>query len=108
MLDKPYYPGISHKKQPHYQPVWDYAYWPVLKNFNNWNIIKLSKKGIPNEYFGEIHRIVLDGISNNMDYMVQTGKYSAFNKNDTKTIGYYSIKYVSYAFTLQEGLAIDG
>ena len=53
-----------------------------------------SNKSIYSEEFDEIHNIVLDGISVNMAYLVQTFKYSAINKTDLKN-GYYLIKYVS-------------
>ena len=43
-----------------------------------------SNKSIYSEEFDEIHNIVLDGISVNMAYLVQTFKYGAINKTDLK------------------------
>ena len=42
-----------------------------------------------------------------MDSLVQTCKYGAINTNDTKTMRYYVVKYVSDTFTLQEDTTID-
>ena len=39
--------------------------------------------------------------------LVKTVKYGAVNETDTKTIGYYDIKYISDTFILQEYITID-
>ena len=39
-----------------------------------------------------MHQVVLDRISDNMDALVQTGKYGAIYTTDTATTGYYVIK----------------
>ena len=44
ILDKPWELGVEIIYQPHYQPVEDCTYWPVLSSFNNWKIIKFSNK----------------------------------------------------------------
>ena len=41
MLDKPSIPYLSPQQQPHYQPIKDFTYWPVLVSFNSWNIMTL-------------------------------------------------------------------
>ena len=41
-----------------------------------------------------------------MDYLLKTVTYGAINKTDTKTMGYYIIKYVSGIFKLQEDTTI--
>ena len=87
MLYKPWIPGLTPEKQPRYRPVIDCSYWPVLGSFNNWNIITLSHKATTSEAFEDIHQVVLDGISDNMASMVQSGKYSAMDTTDTSTVG---------------------
>ena len=46
--------------------------------------------------------MVFDGISDKMDSLGQSGKYGTINTTDTSTMGYYVIKFVSEAYTLQE------
>ena len=98
ILDKLWYTGVSHNEQTRYHPVLDCTYWPVLGYFNNWNIVKSTNKSTPSEDFDDIHKIFLDGTSDDMASPVQTGKYGAINTTDTKKIGYYVVKYVSGAF----------
>ena len=74
MLDKPWISDITPNEQEHYKPVTECTYWPVLGYFNNWNIIHLSQKSNPSDTFDEIHQGVLDGISNNMASLVESGK----------------------------------
>ena len=67
MLYKPWISGISSDKQELYKPVTKCTYWPVLGDFNNWNIIQLSSKSTSSDTFDEIHQVVLDRISDNME-----------------------------------------
>ena len=83
MLDKPCISGIPSKKQSRYQPVTKCTYWPVLVSYNNWNIIDLTPKSTPVEAFDEIYNVVLDGISENVSSLVQSGMYGAINTDDT-------------------------
>ena len=55
-----------------------------------------------------MHKVVLDGISDNMDYIVQLGKYGAINAADPNTMGYYVIKYLSEGYIIQEDQTTDG
>ena len=57
--------------------------------------------------FEEIHQVVLDVISDNMDSLVQSGKQDAINTADTSTHGYYVIIFISEAYTLQNNTTID-
>ena len=84
MLYKPWSPGVSHTKQPRYQIVLDCIYLPVLGSYNNWNIIKLTNKNTSSEYFDDIQKTLLDGISDNMESQLQTGKYGAIYTADLK------------------------
>ena len=101
MLDKAWISGIPSDKQEQYQPVTKCTYWPVLGAFNNWNIIELSSESTSSETFDEIHQVVLDGISDNMESLVESGKYEAMNTTDTSTKGFYVIMFTSGAYTLQ-------
>ena len=108
MLDKPCISGILSTKQARYQPVTNCTYWPVLGSYNNWNIINLTTKSIPFEAFDEIHKVVLDGISENMASSVQSGMYGAINTYETTKNGFYAIQFISEAYTLQNNTTIDG
>ena len=44
---------------------------------------------------------MLDGISENMAFLLQLGKYDAINTADTTPTGYYVINYLSEPYTLQ-------
>ena len=100
MLDKPWISGIPSDKKERYQPVTKCTFWPVLESFNNWNIILLSQKSTPFEEFDEIHKVVLDGISNDMASLVQSVKYVAINTADTSTNVFYFTMFTSEAYIL--------
>ena len=82
MLNKTWISSIPSTKQAHYQHVTNCTYWPVLGPYNNWDIIHLTPKSIPSEAFYEIHQVVLDGISENMASLVQSGMYGSINTSD--------------------------
>ena len=84
------------------------TYWPVLGSYNNWNIIELTQKSTPFEKFGEIHKVVLDRISENMALLVKSGMYGDINTNDTTTNGFYVIQNISEEYTLQNNTTIYG
>ena len=90
ILEKPWLSGIPSKKQARYQPVTNYTYWPVLGSYNNCNIIELTPKSIPFEAFDEIHKVVIDGIIENVAPLVQSGMYGAINTDDTQQMYYIS------------------
>ena len=108
MLDKPCISGISSDKQERYKPVTKCTYWSVLWSFNNCNIVRLLSKSTSSNTFDEIHQVVLDGISDNMASLVESGKHGAINTTDTSTNGFYVIMFTSGAYTLQENTTIDG
>ena len=68
----------------------------------------MSSKSTSTETFDEIHQVVLDGISDNLASLVESGKYGAKNTTDTSTNGFYVIMFTSGAYTLQENTTIDG
>ena len=51
---------------------------------------------------------MLGGISDNIASLLQLRKYGATNAENTTTMGYYAIKYLSEPCTLQEDQATDG
>ena len=104
MLDKHWISSIQSTKQARYQPVTNFTYWPVLGPYNNWNIIELTPKPIPFEEFDEIHKVVLDRISENMASLVQSGIYCAINTADNISNGFYIIQFVSEEYTLKKQL----
>ena len=99
MMDKPWIYGIPSYKQERYKHVTKCNYWPVLGSFKDCNIIQLSHKSTPSNAFDEIHQVVLDGISDNKASLVESGKYGAIRKTDTKTNGFYVIIFTSEAYT---------
>ena len=92
MLYKPLAIGSDPNRQPHYQPVKDCTYWPVLGYFNNWNIIQFTNKTTTNEDFDAVHKVLLDSISDNMSALVQNVKYGAINIADPTTMVNYAVK----------------
>ena len=108
MLDKPWISGITSDKQERYKHVTKCTYWPVLGSFNNCNITQFLSKSTSSDTFDEIHQVVLDGISDNMASLFESGKYGAINTTDTSTNGFYVIMFTSGAYTLQENTTIDG
>ena len=68
----------------------------------------MSHKTTTSEAFEDIHQVVLDGISENMDSLVQPDKYGAINTTEKSTMGYYVIKFVSEAYSLQKVTTCDG
>ena len=49
-----------------------------------------------------MHKVVIDGISGNISFLVQLGKCGAISEVDPTTVVYYVIKYLSEPCTLQE------
>ena len=66
MLDQLWIYGIPSNKQAKYQPVTDCTYWTVMGSYNNMNIIYLTPKSTPFQAFDDIHKVVIDFISDNM------------------------------------------
>ena len=73
MLENIWITVLPPQKQLRYQPETDFTYWPLLGPFNNWNVITLSHKSTTSEAFEEINQVLLDGISDNMAPLVQSG-----------------------------------
>ena len=85
MIYQPWIYGISSDEKERYKPVTKCTYWPLLGSFKNCNIIQLSQKSTPSDAFDEIHQVVLDGISDNMASLVESGKYGDIKITDTTT-----------------------
>ena len=95
MLDKQWVIGSDPIRQPRYQSVGECAYWPILRSFNNCNIIPFGNKTSTNKYFDAVHKVVLYGISDNMYSLVQNGKYGVTTTADTIIMVYYVVKLLS-------------
>ena len=49
-----------------------------------------------------MHQVLLDGISNNISSLVQSGNYGSINTIDSTTMDYHDIQFFSEAYNLQE------
>ena len=74
MFDKNWAITVGLIDQTRYQPIKYRTYWPVLGSFNNWNKIQFSKKLTTYEDFDGFHKLVLDGISENVSSLVKDEK----------------------------------
>ena len=108
MLDKPWIYVTQSTKQARYQTVINCNYWPVLGPYKNWNIIELTPKSTTSEAFDETHKVVLDGIIENMASLVQSGMYGAINTYGNTSNGLYVIQFISEAYILQNNTTIYG
>ena len=59
----------------------------MIGSFTNLNILKISYKATSSEEIEANHQVLLDGISENVDALVQTDKYSTIGKTYTATLG---------------------
>ena len=50
-------------------------------------MIQVTNKTTTKEDFDAVHKVVLDGISDNMSALVQNGKYGEINTADPTTMG---------------------
>ena len=100
-IDQTWNPSVTVQLQSHHQPVKDCKYWHLLGYFKNWNIIQLSHKETRSEEIHKINQVVLDGISDNMTALAQTGKNGTINTTYATKMEYYVIKFISESYTLQ-------
>ena len=100
ILEKPWDYKVDHRKHLYCQPVVGCTYWTLVGSFNNCNIIQFINKTPSSEEFDTVHKVVIYGISDNMAYLVQLGKYSAIHTADPTTMGYYVRKYLYEPYTL--------
>ena len=63
---------------------------------------------IDEEYYEDINQTILDGNVMNMSLICIEVEYGAINNNDSLCHGYYTIKFSSFPYNLQEDLSIDG
>ena len=71
------------------------------------NIIQLSQKLTSYDEFNEIHQVVLDGISDNIASLVQSGNYRAIGTTETETNIFYVFMFKSEAYKLQYNITIN-
>ena len=60
-----------------------------MGSYNNCNIIDLTPKSTTFEALDEIHKVVLDKISDNMASLFQSDMYGAINTDDTIINGFF-------------------
>ena len=106
-MDKTWFIGSYPTRKLVYQPVEDCIYCPVLGSFNNWNIIQFTNKTTTLEEFDAVHKVLLDGIGDNMSELVQNGKYGAIYTKYPTTMGYYVVKFLSEPYTLQDNKTVE-
>ena len=73
----------------------------MLVSFNNFKIIKLSHKATSSEEIENNYQVVIDGIIENADKLVQNGKYGDINTTGRYIMGYYVIKLIPKPYALQ-------
>ena len=73
---------------------WEIGVGLIDKPCYHWIIIQFSKKSTTYEYYDDVHKFVLYGISEIMSPPAQNGKYDAFNTEDPTTPGYYVVKFI--------------
>ena len=56
-------------------------YLPDSTNDAILSLIQLSSKSTSSDTFDKIHQVVLDGISDNIALLVESGKYGTINKH---------------------------
>ena len=66
ILENTWAPGVYHVQQPRYQPIFEFTYLPALVRLKNCNIIQFKNKTTSSDKFYYIHKVVLDGINDNM------------------------------------------
>ena len=71
-------------------------------------MIQWSQKSTAYDEFDEINQVVIYGINDNMASLVESEKYGAINKTETKTKLCYVIMFASEAYTLQYNTTIYG
>eukprot|EP00957_Ditylum_brightwellii_P144704 11023798-Ditylum_brightwellii.AAC.1 len=59
------------------------------------------------EYFEEIHNILVQSIGNNMAELVEITCYGAVNTNDARADGFYVVKFVESPHILQEEVKVN-
>ena len=79
----------------------------MLGSFNNCNTIPFSNKITTNKDFDAVHKVVPDGIRDNMSAVFHNVKYGAINTSDPTTMGYYVVKILSELYMLQDKKTVD-
>ena len=54
-----------------------------------------------------MHKVLLDGINDNMSEIVHNGKYGSINTVDPTTIVYYVVRFLLESYTLQDDKTVD-
>ena len=62
----------------------------------------MSQKSTSSDAFDEIHQVFLDGISDHMALLVESGNYGVINITDKASNRFYVIMFTSEAYILQD------
>ena len=68
----------------------------------------MSQKSTPFDAFDEIHQVVIDGISDNMDSLVGSLNYGVINTTDRATNSFYVITFTLESYKLQDNTTVYG
>ena len=102
MLDKKWIPGVNAENQPCYSPVLNCKYHDILGDYNNWIIMPfITYSNTCEDDIEELHKSILINISDKMGTFVTEYTYGAVNTNDSRTDGFYVVKFLSKAYTSQ-------
>ena len=78
-----------------------------VRLLQNWNIIQFTNKTTTNKDFDEVHKGVLDGISDKISGLFQNGKYGATEPIYPTTMSQYDLKFLSEPYMLQGDKTVD-
>ena len=108
MLDKKWIPGVNAENQPCYSPVLNCKYHDILGDYNNWIIMPfITYSNTCEDDIEELHKSILINISDKMGTFVTEYTYGAVNTNDSRTDGFYIVKFLSRPYTLQQDETYD-
>ena len=82
MLCNTWTPSLPHILQPCYQYVTVFVYWCLFFTYNKWKTVNFNNKYTSSEQLNDIHKVVLDAISNNMDALIDIGRFIAISTTD--------------------------
>jgi hypothetical protein len=107
-LDKDWIPQVPAADQPRYGKVERCKYSNILGSYNDW-IIMPFKHGVDNseEDMDDIHQMILNSIAGQMAATIEKNSFGVVNTDDQRTDGFYVIKFLSKAYTLQEDITVN-
>jgi len=102
-LDKEWIPGVDAEDQARYAPVRNCKYHGILGDYNNWIIMSFKKSSdCSEEDIENLHNDLLEHIGTNMGLCIKDYSFGAVNTTDSRTEGFYIVRFTSAPYTLQE------